>query len=63
MDPRSGLRLMPVAESVADSRILGSFSSAGGLCSNSNCIKMAQTKCTKCELRYCYEHSKHPEHR
>jgi hypothetical protein len=46
-----------------DSKILGSFSSAGGLCSNSNCVKIVQTKCTTCELRFCYEHSKHPEHR
>ena len=53
---------MAVTESEINSKDLGLFSPDGGLCSNPDCTRMSQVKCTKCELRYCYTHSKHPEH-
>jgi hypothetical protein len=53
---------MAVTESVISSKRLGLFGAGGDLCSNPDCSRISQVKCATCELRYCYGHSKHPEH-
>ncbi len=53
---------MAVTDSAINSKSV--FTEEGsGVCSTPDCDRMAQTKCSKCELLHYFRHSKHPRAR